>query len=275
MKMIKFLFATLLVFAISFGTKAQMSVVTQYGKVVDSSVILQQVEAAIATKLSITTAASTYLTPTGSAAALTNFPTFNQNTTGTAASFTGALVGDVSGTQGATAVNKINGVALSGLATGIYKNTTSTGIPSIAVASDFPTLNQSTTGNASTATLATNVTTNANLTGDVSSVGNASTLATVNSNVGSFSLPTITVNAKGLVTAISTGSVGASSKSGEESTGAATATITTLSVPVAATLRVSKNGIRLPAAKFSLTGSTITLTDSRISSDIFQMDYNF
>ena len=42
--------------------------------------------------------------------------------------------------------------ALSALATGILKNTTTTGILSIAVAGDFPTLNQSTTGNAATAT---------------------------------------------------------------------------------------------------------------------------
>jgi len=44
------------------------------------------------------------------------------------------------------------GVGTSGLATGILKNTTGTGAPSIAVAADFPTLNQSTTGNAATAT---------------------------------------------------------------------------------------------------------------------------
>lgn len=62
------------------------------------------------------------------------FPTFNQNTTGSAASFTGSLAGDVTGTQGATSVNKINGTALSGLATGLLKNTTGTGVPSIAVA---------------------------------------------------------------------------------------------------------------------------------------------
>ena len=271
----KFLLAAMLLLTISFSATAQMSVVTQFGKVVDSSVILAQVEASLGTKLSIATAAATYLTPTGSAATLTNFPVFNQNTTGSAASFTGALVGDVSGTQGATSVNKINGVSLASLATGIYKNTTATGAPSIAVAADFPTLNQSTTGNASTATLASTVTTNANLTGDVSSVGNASTLATVNSNVGSFSLPTLTVNAKGLITSITTGSVGASSKSGEESTGSATSTITTTAAPVSTTLRVTKNGIRLPASKFSLTGSTITLTDTRVASDIFQMDYNF
>lgn len=60
------------------------------------------------------------------------------------------------------------------------------------------------TGTASGLT-AGNVTTNANLTGDVTSSGNATTLATVNSNVGSFTNSSITVNAKGLITAASSG----------------------------------------------------------------------
>jgi hypothetical protein len=64
------------------------------------------------------------------------------------------------------------------------------------------TITASLTGNAST------VTTNANLTGDVTSVGNASTLATVNSNVGAFTNANITVNAKGLITAAASGSPG-------------------------------------------------------------------
>lgn len=68
-------------------------------------------------------------------------------------------------------------------------------------AADVPTLNQNTTGNAAT------VTTNANLTGDVTSVGNATTLRTVNSNVGTFgaanSIPVFTLNAKGLLTSAS------------------------------------------------------------------------
>ena len=59
-----------------------------------------------------------------------------------------------------------------------------------------------------TAFTASNVTTNANLTGDVTSVGNASTLATVNSNVGAFTNANITVNAKGLITAAASGSPG-------------------------------------------------------------------
>jgi hypothetical protein len=66
------------------------------------------------------------------------------------------------------------------------------------------------TGTASGLT-AGNVTTNANMTGDVTSVGNATTLATVNSNVGTFGsatlAPILTVNGKGLVTAVSTATI--------------------------------------------------------------------
>lgn len=64
-----------------------------------------------------------------------------------------------------------NAQVMASLATGIVKNTTTTGVQSIAVAADFPTLNQNTTGNAAT------VTTNANLTGDVTSTGNATAIA--------------------------------------------------------------------------------------------------
>jgi len=65
---------------------------------------------------------------------------------------TAPLDGDVTGTPGATVVGKINGASLAGLATGILKNTTTTGVPSIAVAADFPTLNQNTTGTANNVT---------------------------------------------------------------------------------------------------------------------------
>lgn len=65
------------------------------------------------------------------------------------------------------------------------------------------------TGTASGLTAGT-VTTNANLTGDTTSVGNATTFATVNSSVGTFTNANITVNGKGLVTAASNGSGGSS-----------------------------------------------------------------
>lgn len=57
--------------------------------------------------------------------------------------------GDATGSTALTVV-KINGTLMSGLATGILKNTTATGVPSIAIAGDFPTLNQNTTGSAAT-----------------------------------------------------------------------------------------------------------------------------
>ena len=70
-----------------------------------------------------------------------------------------ALTGDATSTStgGATTVVGLNGTLLSGLATGIVKNTTATGVPSIAVAGDFPTLNQNTTGSAAKWTTARNL----------------------------------------------------------------------------------------------------------------------
>jgi hypothetical protein len=84
------------------------------------------------------------------------------------------------------------------------------------VAADIPTLNQSTTGSAATLTTGRTIA----ITGDLAytspsfdgstNVTAAGTLATVNSNVGSFTAANITVNAKGLITAASSGTAGAS-----------------------------------------------------------------
>jgi hypothetical protein len=109
---------------------------------------------------------STYLTTTGSAASLTGFPTLNQNTTGSAATLTTArtLAGNsFNGSanvpfpnkfivQGTTDAGLTGAQFLGALGTGIIKNTTTTGVLSVAVAGDFPTLNQSTTGSAATLT---------------------------------------------------------------------------------------------------------------------------
>jgi len=83
---------------------------------------------------------STTITGALTIATAADFPTLNQSTTGNAStatsatSFSGNLAGDVTGTQSATVVDKINGTSLAGLATGLLKNTTSTGVPTIATA---------------------------------------------------------------------------------------------------------------------------------------------
>jgi hypothetical protein len=124
------------------------------------------------------------------------------------------LAGDLSGTAaspsvvtvgGATAANIASATTLANAATDA--NTAST-IVKRDVSGNFSAgmitanLTGNVTGNAST------VTTNANLSGDVSSSGNVTTLATVNTTTpGTYgtgtTVPTITVNGKGLVTASS------------------------------------------------------------------------
>ncbi len=118
--------------------------------------------------------ANTFLAaPNGSAGAPTarlivaaDIPTLNQNTTGSAATLTTArtIAGtSFNGSANITLANKFivqgtvdagltNAQFLGALVTGIVKNTTTTGVLSIAVAGDFPTLNQSTTGNAANVT---------------------------------------------------------------------------------------------------------------------------
>jgi hypothetical protein len=113
--------------------------------------------------------------------------------------------GDATGNVGLT-VKGINGTLLSNLTTGILKNTTGTGVPSIAVAADFPILNQNTTGTAgSTATLATARTISTN--GDVLYTsppfdGSANVLGTATlASIGVAGTYTkVTTDAKGRVT---------------------------------------------------------------------------
>jgi hypothetical protein len=134
-------------------------------------------------------------------------------------SITGVLKGDGTAISAATSGTDYS-AGTSALTTGILKSTTTTGALSIAVAADFPTLNQNTTGSAATLTTGRTIA----ITGDLAytspsfdgstNVTAAGTLATVNTNVGSFTNASVTVNGKGLVTAVSSGTAPVTSVTG-------------------------------------------------------------
>ena len=129
----------------------------------------------------------------------------------------------------------------------------SAGVPTFraVVAADIPTLNQNTTGSAATLTTGRTVA----ITGDLAytspsfdgstNVTAAGTLAIVNTNVGSFTNATLTVNGKGLITAASSGT--------------APVTSVTATSPVASTGGATPD-ISMPAATTSVSGY-LTSTD--------------
>jgi hypothetical protein len=129
------------------------------------------------------------------------------------------------------------------------------GVPTFraVVAADIPTLNQSTTGSAATLTTGRTIA----ITGDLAytspsfdgsgNVTAAGTLATVNSNVGSFTNASITVNSKGLITAASNGTAG-----GTVTSVAATVpsflSISGSPITTSGTLAIGLSGTALPVA---------------------------
>jgi hypothetical protein len=127
------------------------------------------------------------------------------------------------------------------------------GVPTFraVVAADIPILNQSTTGSAATLTTGRTLA----ITGDLAytspsfdgsaNVTAAGTLATVNTNIGSFTNATFTVNGKGLITAASSGT--------------APVTSVTATSPVASTGGATPD-ISMPAATTSVNGY-LTSTD--------------
>jgi hypothetical protein len=129
----------------------------------------------------------------------------------------------------------------------------SAGVPTFraVLAADIPTLNQNTTGSAATLTTGRTVA----ITGDLAytspsfdgstNVTATGTLATVNTNVGSFTNATLTVNGKGLITAASSGT--------------APVTSVTATSPVASTGGATPD-ISMPAATTSVSGY-LTSTD--------------
>lgn len=120
-------------------------------------------------------------------------------------------------TLGAITPTSVNGITLSGSGSLANSGTSSlTGFTGSGTSSGTNTGDQTTiTGNAGTATALQTARTIGTITGDATSAGssfdgtanntNALTLATVNANVGSFTYGSFTVNAKGLITAASSG----------------------------------------------------------------------
>jgi len=175
---------------------------------------------------------SSNIVSVGQSVTTTSSPTFAGETltgtlTGTTANFSGnitasnlsgtntgnqtiVLTGDVTGSGTGTftaTVGKINGTSLSTLGTGLLKNTTSTGVPSIAVAgTDFQApISLTTTGSSGTATFTSNTLNIPNYTlAGLGGIGLSGLSATAplsyNNSTGSFSIPAATSSANGYVT---------------------------------------------------------------------------
>ena len=175
---------------------------------------------------------STNIVSVGQTVTTTATPTFAGETltgtlTGTSANFSGnitaanlsgintgnqtiSLTGDVTGSGTGTftaTVGKINGTSLSTLSTGILKNTTSTGVPSIAIAgTDYQLpISLTTTGSSAAATLTGNtlnipIYTLAGLGGIGLSGLSATAPLSYNSGTGAFSIPLATSSANGYLT---------------------------------------------------------------------------
>ena len=134
---------------------------------------------------------------------------------------------------------------------------------------DVPTLNQNTTGSAATLTTGRTIA----ITGDLSytspsfdgsgNVTAAGTLATVNSNVGTFTNATITTNAKGLITAASSGAA----VTGESTTvsDSPTVDLTLTGYDISAKVDTSKIATQYDLTLISFGDSTIVTNGTGIS----------
>jgi hypothetical protein len=198
---------------------------------------------------------------------------------------TGATNKYFTNTQARNAVS-VSGTGLSyNSGTGVISsNATNANTASTVVARDASgnftagTITAALTGNASTASALANARTIA-LTGDATASGSfdgsanysqALTLATVNSNVGSYgsatAIPVITVNAKGLVTGVSTTAVsipsGALTFTGDVTGTGTTGSSTALSISA---LAVTNSMLAGSIANSKLTNSSVTVGSTSIS----------
>jgi hypothetical protein len=212
----------------------------------------------------------------GSAGGVTSFSagttglTPSTGTTG-AITLAGTLAIANGGTGATTRQNAMD--ALAGAVTsGQYLRGNGTDVVMSAIqAADVPTLNQNTTGSAATLTTGRTI----SITGDISytsgsfngsaNVTGTGTLATVNSNVGSFgsstAVPVVTVNAKGLVTAVSTATV----SGGQYFGSAAVKAISYNANTIAENVTVTSGNNGLSAGPITInTGFTVTVETNAV-----------
>jgi hypothetical protein len=186
-------------------------------------------------------AGTDYLAPTGSAASLTNFPTFNQNSTGNAATATTA--GNITATTNTTLTSLSSLATVGTITSGVWSGTvvaiekggtgattasaarTNLGLVigtnvqaplvagtdylaptgSAASLTNFPTFNQNTTGNAATATTAGNITATTNTT--LTSLSSLATVGTITSGVWSGTAVAVEKGGTGLTSPGTNGNV--------------------------------------------------------------------
>ena len=185
-----------------------------------------------------------------------------------------ALTGDISVAQGSNSatVTRINGVALSGLGTGILRNTTGTGVPSIATSGDFPTLNQNTTGSAATLTTTRDIYGNsfngsANVTGIIGAgfggTGNGFTAFTgPTTSTKTFTLPnaSATILTTNAVVSVLQGGTGSSNSAGAR---------TNLDLGnVDNTSDATKNAASVALTNKTISGSNNTITNVSLSTGV-------
>jgi hypothetical protein len=195
---------------------------------------------------------------------ITGDKTFSSTITGSISGNAANVTGTVAIANGGTGATTRQGAmdALAGAVTaGSYLRGDGTDVVMSTIqAGDVPTLNQNTTGSAATLTTGRTVAITGDLaytSGSFDGSGNVTgtgTLATVNSNTGSFgsstAIPVVTVNGKGLVTAVSTATVAGGQYFGT----AATKAIAYNSNSIAENVTVTSGNNGLSAGPITISG---------------------